>query len=32
MKLHTLLLASTVMLAADFAQCANYPMKPANLI
>lgn len=32
MKLHTLLLASIAMLAADFAQPANYPVKPVNLV
>lgn len=32
MKLHTLLLALIAMLAADFAQPANYPVKPVNLV
>lgn len=32
MKLHTLLLASIAMLVADFAQPANYPVKPVNLV
>ena len=32
MKLHTLLLALVAMLVADFAQPANYPVKPVNLV
>ncbi len=32
MKLHTLLLVLVAMLAADFAQPANYPVKPVNLV
>ena len=32
MKLHTLLLALSAMLAADFAQPANYPVKPVSLV